>query len=78
MSGSPLSPVPDSPNANQPLPVQTNHNGQSTVALSSTEAEYVALAESAREACWLRNLYEELGYTQPQATIIKEIGRAHV
>ena len=31
MSGSPLSPVPDSPNANQPLPVQTNHNGQLTM-----------------------------------------------
>ena len=44
---------------------------QSTVALSSTEAEYVALAESAHEACWLRDLYEELGYAQSLATIIK-------
>ena len=29
--------------------------------LSSTQAEYVALSEAAREACWLRNLYTELG-----------------
>jgi hypothetical protein len=27
---------------------------QTTIALSSTEAEYVALSEAAREACWLR------------------------
>ena len=26
-----------------------------------TQAEYVALSEAAREACWLRNLYMELG-----------------
>ena len=30
-------------------------------ALSSTAAEYVALSEASREACWLRNLYWELG-----------------
>ena len=37
----------------------------------STEAEYVALSEAAREACWLRNLYEEIGYPQESPTIIK-------
>jgi hypothetical protein len=37
---------------------------QTTIALSSTEAEYVALSEAAREACWLRNLYKELVYSQ--------------
>jgi hypothetical protein len=37
---------------------------QVSVALSSTEAEYVALSEAAREACWLRNLYGELGLLQ--------------
>jgi hypothetical protein len=26
-----------------------------------TEAEYIALPEASHEACWLRNLYEELG-----------------
>jgi hypothetical protein len=34
---------------------------QITTALSSTEAEYVALSEAGREACWLKNLYTELG-----------------
>jgi len=34
---------------------------QITTALSSTEAEYVTLSESACEACWLRSLYDELG-----------------
>ena len=33
---------------------------QVSTALSSTEAEYVALSEASREACWLRNLYTEL------------------
>ena len=44
---------------------------QSTIALSSTEAEYVALSEAAREACWLKCLYEELGYLQKSPIIIK-------
>jgi len=34
---------------------------QNSIALSSTQAEYVALSEAACEACWLRNLYTELG-----------------
>jgi hypothetical protein len=41
------------------------------VAQSSTEAEYVALAEAAREASWLRNLFAELGFPQTHPTIIK-------
>jgi hypothetical protein len=41
------------------------------VAQSSTEAEYVALAEAAREASWLRNLFEELGFPQTHPTIIR-------
>ena len=44
---------------------------QTTVALSSTEAEYIALAEAAREASWLRNLYDELGYSQIKPTLIR-------
>ena len=43
---------------------------QQTVALSSTEAEYVALSEAAREACWLRQLFGELGYKQQHPTQI--------
>jgi hypothetical protein len=44
---------------------------QTTVALSSTEAEYIALSEAGHEACWLRNLYEELGCPQPNPTTIR-------
>src|SRR5271155_2625607 len=44
---------------------------QSAIALSSTEAEYVALSEAGREATWLSNLYEKLGFLQQSATVIK-------
>ena len=44
---------------------------QTTIALSSMEAEYVALSEAGREICWLRNLYQELGYTQEFPTLLK-------
>jgi hypothetical protein len=44
---------------------------QTTIALSSTEAEYVALSEAAREAFWLRNLYSELGFDQKEPTLIR-------
>jgi len=37
---------------------------QVSIALSSTEAEYVALAEAAQEACWLKSLYSKLGLLQ--------------
>jgi hypothetical protein len=43
---------------------------QTTIALSSTEAEYVALSEAAREAMWLRQLYGELGWIQREPTLI--------
>jgi len=41
---------------------------QSLVALCSTEAEYVAATEAAKEAIWLRGLLEELGYAQEKPT----------
>lgn len=34
---------------------------QSTVVMSTTEAEYMAAAEVAKEALWLRGLVKELG-----------------
>jgi len=43
---------------------------QTTIALSTTEAEYVALAEAARDGMWLHYLYDELGYTQPDPILI--------
>ena len=44
---------------------------QVVIVLSSTEAEYIAMSEAAQEACWLRNLYDELGFTQLLPTILK-------
>lgn len=38
---------------------------QTTIAPSSTEAEYVALCEAGHKACWLRNLLEELARRKP-------------
>ena len=42
-------------------PVSWSSKRQATVALSSTEAEYVALTQTAKEATWLRLLMTELG-----------------
>jgi len=33
---------------------------QKLIALSSTEAEYIALTEGAKEVSWLRNLFAEI------------------
>lgn len=45
---------------------------QTTVALSTTEAEYVAATSAAQEAMWLRNLLVDFGIQQVGATIIYE------
>ena len=37
---------------------------QTVVALSTTEAEYMAATETCKEAIWITRLIEELGYTQ--------------
>ena len=37
---------------------------QATVALSTTEAEYMAMAEGVKEALWLRGLLDDLGLKQ--------------
>ena len=41
---------------------------QTSVSLSSTESEYVVLADAAREITWLQNLLEGLGYEQHTPT----------
>ena len=43
---------------------------QTSIALSSTEAEYVALSEASREAMWLRHLYGELGFIQKEPILL--------
>ena len=45
---------------------------QSIVALSTTEAEYVSLCESAQEAVWLRRLLNDIGFVQGCPTVIYE------
>lgn len=42
---------------------------QPTVSLSSTEAEFIALANAASEALWLRGIMEELGIHVKQLTV---------
>jgi len=43
---------------------------QKTVALSSTEAEYMAATQAAKEAIWLRAMLEQMGYKQEATTAI--------
>ena len=45
------------------------HN-QATVARSSTEAEYKALANTAAELKWLQSLFLEIGFSIPAASIL--------
>ena len=45
---------------------------QSSVALSTVEAEYMALSVATQEAVWLRHLQEELGVTETGPTLIYE------
>ena len=44
-------------------PIAWSSKKQTTVALSSMEAEYMALTHAAQEATWLRNLFSEIGLT---------------
>ena len=42
---------------------------QTCVALSTAEAEYVALAGATQEATWMRHLLEDLHHKQTQLTV---------
>jgi hypothetical protein len=44
---------------------------QHTVALSTTEAEYIALTEGAKKLIWLRRFIQELGIDQTQPTSLR-------
>ena len=45
---------------------------QSVVALSSTEAEYIAASLASQEAVWLRSLLGDISFVQEEPTVIKE------
>jgi hypothetical protein len=45
---------------------------QHSVALSTTEAEYIALSEAVKETIWLRMLLGQIGHTQTEPTTIYE------
>jgi hypothetical protein len=53
-------------------PVSWCAKKQSTIAVSTAEAEYVALSHAVQEAIWLRHLLKDLGYLQLEATPIYE------
>ena len=50
--------------------ISWNSKKQTTTALSSTEAEYTAISHATRQAIWLRNLLEGLGYPQEEPTVL--------
>ena len=45
-------------------PISWQSRRQVTIALSSTEAGYIACALAAKEAIWIKQLMKEIGYTQ--------------
>jgi hypothetical protein len=53
-------------------PVSWCSKRQPTVALSSTEAEYMAATQATKEAIWLRRLLADLGHPQAGPTSIRE------
>jgi hypothetical protein len=54
------------------MPLVWRSKLQPCAALSSTEAEYVAASACAQEVVWLRQLLEEIGYSQPIPTVLFE------
>ena len=50
-------------------PVSWRSTLQSTVALSTTEAEYMAMTEAMKEAIWLQGLLDDLGVEQDMLKI---------
>jgi hypothetical protein len=53
-------------------PISRRSSLQKLVTLSTTEAEYVALASAVQEVLYLRSLLEELRFKQTGATVIYE------
>jgi len=53
-------------------PVSWKSTLQSTVALSTTEAEYMAITEAVKEAIWLHGLLKDLGVGQKQIELYSD------
>jgi hypothetical protein len=51
--------------------VSWNSKRQTTVALSTAEAEYMAATQATKEALWLKQLLNEIGLTQSQPVLIR-------
>ena len=51
---------------------------QTCVALSTAEAEYIALAGAAQEAVWLKHLYQEIADTPEKPVLINEDNQAAI
>ena len=51
---------------------------QSVVALSTTEAEYMAATQACKEAIWMQRLMEELGHKHQQITVYCDSQRLRV
>jgi hypothetical protein len=50
--------------------ISWNCKRQPTIALSTTEAEYMAATQCTKEAIWLRKLLADVGFVQERATTI--------
>ena len=50
-------------------PVCWNSRKQKSVALSSTEAEYMAMSDTSRQLVWLKSLFGEIGYKVKPITL---------
>lgn len=51
-------------------PISWRSTLQPTVALSTPEAEYMAVVEGIREAVWMKGLFEELGIQQEKLSVL--------
>ena len=59
-------------------PISWRSKKQASVALSTAEAEYVALSSATQEAVWLRQLASELRFEQSKPTVVYEDNQSSI
>ena len=59
-------------------PIAYNSKIQSTVSISSTEAEFLAAVHAAKISKYLRSILPELGYVQHEPTCLYEVNAAAI